>query len=509
MLLLALLSRRWPTRAFVYVEALFWRACMALGMFLLRIPRPRPLAPAFRVGIPVTLSTSPSHRKETIELVAYVPRGYRSCYFAGATGAERAQHDAEGGNRPEVDGSGFKNHDDAVEDEMRRHRFEKDVRRGPTAATEDRNEARRYPVVLNFHGGGFALGSATDDARWATAVAEQVDAVVIGVEYRLAPEWPFPAAVEDGVDALLWVYEHADALSIDRRRIALSGFSAGGNLCFTVLLRLREELRRRAASPLAFEAAVRSRPETNLPFENADRDDRRPLLAGPCEDDDQQGPDSDVEEVAYEGLTVRALVSWYPPVDYTLSREVRRASNPGGPSKSLNPAMATFLEAACGPPPSPSWPFGSAAARQRWPGNGKSPYLSPAMASDGDLIDALPEHVILYTCQWDFLFREGEDFRERLLEITGRGAGGVGSAGSGTRSTDPDTSESDGRRPWSQKRRATRRTGAGRQACATPEARANDVATRSTCEEASSLKQCTRGTRTPRWNTCSTRARRR
>ena len=60
------------------------------------------------------------------------------------------------------------------------------------------------------------------------------------------------------------------------------------------------------------------------------------------------------------------------------------------------------------------------------------------MASDGDLIDALPEHVILYTCQWDFLFREGEDFRERLLEITGRGAGGVGSAGSGTRSTDPE-----------------------------------------------------------------------
>ena len=402
---------------------------MALGMFLLRMPRPRPLAPAFRVRIPVTLSASPSHRKETIELVAYVPTGYCSSYFAEATGAERAQHDTDGGHRPDVDDSGSKNHDHVVEDEKGRRHREKDVYDGATAATKDQNEAHRYPAVLNFHGGGFALGSAADDARWATAVVEQVDAVVISVEYRLAPERPFPAAVEDGVDALLWLYKHADALSIDRQRIALSGFSAGGNLCFTVPLRLREELRRRAASALASKTAVRSRQRTNLSLEEATGDVREPPLAGYREDDSQQGPDNDIKKAAYEDLTIRALLSWYPPVDYTLSREVRRASNPGGPSKSLNPVMATFLEAACGAPPSPWWPFGSAAAQQPWSSHRKSPYLSPALASDEDLLDALPEHVILYTCQWDFLFREGEDFRERLLKMSGRDVGGTGGTG--------------------------------------------------------------------------------
>ncbi|KAJ3919227.1 Alpha/Beta hydrolase protein [Lentinula edodes] len=104
---------------------------------------------------------------------------------------------------------------------------------------------RSRPVVVNFHGSGFMLGHATDDARWARSVTEYVDAVVISVEYRLAPENPFPAAVEDGVEAVLWIISHAEELGVDPYRIAMSGFSAGGSLTFGVPMRLGEEMRSR------------------------------------------------------------------------------------------------------------------------------------------------------------------------------------------------------------------------------------------------------------------------
>lgn len=54
---------------------------------------------------------------------------------------------------------------------------------------------RKYPLLINFHGGGFTLGTATDDARWCGTVVEEVGAVVCSVNYRLAPEFPFPTAV--------------------------------------------------------------------------------------------------------------------------------------------------------------------------------------------------------------------------------------------------------------------------------------------------------------------------
>jgi putative ergosteryl-3beta-O-L-aspartate hydrolase len=105
---------------------------------------------------------------------------------------------------------------------------------------------RRYPVVINLHGGGFAMGTATDDARWTRSVLLYTNAVVVSVDYRLAPEFPFPTAVEDSVDAVLYIIQHASELKVDREKIALSGFSAGGSLAFTVPLRLAEEYRLRA-----------------------------------------------------------------------------------------------------------------------------------------------------------------------------------------------------------------------------------------------------------------------
>lgn len=96
----------------------------------------------------------------------------------------------------------------------------------------------RYPIVVNFHGGGFVLGSATDDRYWARIILEKTPCMFMSVGYRRAPEHPFPSPVDDCVEALLYLQTHADELHIDPSRVVLSGFSAGANLAFTVPFRL-------------------------------------------------------------------------------------------------------------------------------------------------------------------------------------------------------------------------------------------------------------------------------
>ena len=97
------------------------------------------------------------------------------------------------------------------------------------------------PGVLDIHGGGFALGMvALDDAANA-AIARDVGAVVVAVEYRLAPEHPFPAPAEDCYAALVWFAAHAAELGVDPARIAVGGHAAGAGLAAAVALRAREE----------------------------------------------------------------------------------------------------------------------------------------------------------------------------------------------------------------------------------------------------------------------------
>ena len=62
---------------------------------------------------------------------------------------------------------------------------------------------QKHPLLINSHGGGFVIGHARDDARWATAVTSQTSGVVVSVNYRLAPEHPFPIGIEDCVSAVL------------------------------------------------------------------------------------------------------------------------------------------------------------------------------------------------------------------------------------------------------------------------------------------------------------------
>jgi acetyl esterase len=97
------------------------------------------------------------------------------------------------------------------------------------------------PVVLNFHGGGFVLGSARQGDWICSTVAADLDAVVVSVDYRLAPAHKFPAALDDCYDALLWTAAHAADLGADPARLAVMGDSAGGNLAAVVSLVARDE----------------------------------------------------------------------------------------------------------------------------------------------------------------------------------------------------------------------------------------------------------------------------
>ncbi|MFJ3953542.1 alpha/beta hydrolase [Streptomyces sp. Je 1-4] len=100
---------------------------------------------------------------------------------------------------------------------------------------------RALPAVLHFHGGGFALGrSLPGQDRAAIALCRELPAVVLTVEYRLAPEHRYPAGVEDCYRALEWAAERAAGLGIDPARIALTGKSAGGGLSAAVALMARD-----------------------------------------------------------------------------------------------------------------------------------------------------------------------------------------------------------------------------------------------------------------------------
>jgi acetyl esterase len=99
-----------------------------------------------------------------------------------------------------------------------------------------------HPVFFHIHGGGFTLGSIDwiYNAAKCAHVCASAGCVVTTVEYRLAPEFPFPTAPEDCYSALLWVVGHADELGIDPTRIAIGGESAGGNLAAVVALMARD-----------------------------------------------------------------------------------------------------------------------------------------------------------------------------------------------------------------------------------------------------------------------------
>ncbi len=105
------------------------------------------------------------------------------------------------------------------------------------------------PGFLEIHGGGFIFGTVDMMDGWCQMIAARVGVVVVSVDYRLAPEHPFPAGIEDCYAALEWMHAHASELRIDPARIAIGGQSAGGGLAAGLALLARD----RGGPPICFQ----------------------------------------------------------------------------------------------------------------------------------------------------------------------------------------------------------------------------------------------------------------
>lgn len=213
----------------------------------------------------------------------------------------------------------------------------------------------KFPLLINFHGGGFTIGHAREDARWATSVIDRTSAVVASVNYRLAPEYPFPIGIEDCVSAVLWLWQHAEEYNLDISRTAFSGFSAGANLSYATAIRLHEELGK----------MIKENNKEKLQF----------------------------------GKLV-SLVTFYGGTDRTQSRAERDASNPHLIPVVPRALFKLFDESYLYPLPDMN-----------------SPLLSPGKAPDQLLRDAMPAKLVIINCRGDQLLAESEKFKSRLQNL--------------------------------------------------------------------------------------------
>ncbi|KAL0060043.1 hypothetical protein AAF712_013163 [Marasmius tenuissimus] len=367
------------------MEAQMWRNLMDIGMRMHVLARPPAPAPDKTIKIPTTLSTS----KGEIDLHFYFPEGYTGKYAHGKKKKHGRRHRKKNGGEEEEEGNNDDEDGDKIGSPITRTSTKSTISSiassisgssilsGTSTTSNTSNlstltekpSQTSYPVLLNFHGGGFTIGRATDDARWARSVLEYTSSIVVSVEYRLAPEYPFPTAIEDGVDAALYLIDHASEFLIDVKRIAFSGFSAGGNMSFSVPIRLEEELRIRRGN--AGKEGYVGRNDIM-----AKRDEAR----------------------------VVAIAAWYPSLDYTKTREERRSTNVRK-DKDLPKFFTNLFDASYLHPPG-----GIDLA---------SPWLSPGIAPD-HMISKLPENIVLYTCEYDELQNEGEVFYRRLVDEFGK-----------------------------------------------------------------------------------------
>jgi len=108
------------------------------------------------------------------------------------------------------------------------------------------------PGLIYFHGGGWVVGSLDSHDRVCRVLADEAGVVLVAVDYRLAPEHPFPAAADDAIAAARAVFADAGAFGIDPARVAVAGDSAGGNLSAVVSQALRDDARRPVFQALVY-----------------------------------------------------------------------------------------------------------------------------------------------------------------------------------------------------------------------------------------------------------------
>lgn len=143
-----------------------------------------------------------------------------------------------------------------------------------------KNASTTLPVLLWFHGGGHIVGNLNQSDDYSLLFSRELGIAVVAVDYRLSPEWPFPASLEDAYCALKWVHDQANLLGITPKRIAVGGESAGAGLAASL-------------SQLAFD-----RKEVKLAFQ---------LLVYPMLDDRTK---------AKPGETDKDFLVWTPSANY-------------------------------------------------------------------------------------------------------------------------------------------------------------------------------------------------
>jgi putative ergosteryl-3beta-O-L-aspartate hydrolase len=289
----------------LYLEVLLLRILQWIGTFIDRhFISPKGLRPSFTVKVPSKISS----RRGKIPLYFYLPTGWTRSKLAQAS-------------------------------------------------------KKDWPLIVNFHGGAFTIGHPTDDFRWASALLSEINAVFVSVGYRMGPKYSQPTAVEDCVDALRWLWAHAEDYGFDPSHTILTGFSAGGNLCFTTPLRHGREKK----------------------------------------------VDSDGTLVG-SGKNVAGIVAFYPSVDQSIPRQQKVDSNPISKTKGAEPPWLHRIV--------------DESYYQNLPPEGRASLnLSPALAPKEALQNDLPNQVAIFTCEYDKLLVEGEDFRKTLKRL-GKRVGG-------------------------------------------------------------------------------------
>lgn len=105
---------------------------------------------------------------------------------------------------------------------------------------DQKTEDQALPAILYLHGGGFVLGCPEMADDYLADLANEMKAVIVAVDYRLAPEHPFPAPLEDCYAALNWLFGESRSLGVDAQRVVIMGHSAGGGLAAALALLVRE-----------------------------------------------------------------------------------------------------------------------------------------------------------------------------------------------------------------------------------------------------------------------------
>jgi acetyl esterase len=136
------------------------------------------------------------------------------------------------------------------------------------------NDAQDLPLILNYHGGGWAVGNLQNNDYYCATLATEVGALVVSVDYRLAPEHKFPQAVYDAYDSLEWAVANAQALGADARRVCVTGDSAGGNLAAVVALKARDL----GGPKISFQALIYPATDSRLGYASFEEHAHAPIL---------------------------------------------------------------------------------------------------------------------------------------------------------------------------------------------------------------------------------------